>query len=80
MDLSGDGGWTHHLTIDSYIFWVFGCMLAGCWIFGRIRSRWPAMSLARFLVVGALCCIALDTILDHVESRMLPRGESPAGA
>jgi len=47
-----------------YIFWVFGCMLVGCWIFGRIRSRWPAMSLARFLVVGALCCIALDTLLE----------------
>jgi hypothetical protein len=47
-----------------YIFWVFGCMLAGCWIFGRIRSRWPNMSLARFLVVGALVCIALDTLLE----------------
>jgi Spirocyclase AveC-like len=47
-----------------YIFWVFGCMLAGCWIFGRIRARWPRMSLARFLVVGALVCIALDTVLE----------------
>lgn len=47
-----------------YIFWVFGCMLVGCWMFGRIRSRWPNMSLARFLVVGALCCIALDTLLE----------------
>lgn len=47
-----------------YVFWVFGCMLAGCWIFGRIRARRPQMSVARFLVIGAVCCIALDTLLE----------------
>ena len=47
-----------------YIFWVFGAMLAGCWAMRKIRQRWPAMGLLRFLGLALMCCWLIDLTLE----------------
>jgi hypothetical protein len=49
-----------------YLFWIFSVMLVGSWCFNKIRSTWPLLSRANFLLLCLLCCTLIDFAIEYV--------------